>query len=231
MDSMAINECVWLIVKGLAATIAISALALAIGTLVGWGVYRLSQSPRGWVRKTAQWWKVVVRGTPLVVLLLIVFYLLLGGRCPILAASIALGLVFSNFVASILQSSIDAVGRGQLEAGLMLGFSRRQAMRHIVLPQALRIGMPAYKFQAVSIVKGTSIVGYVAIQDLTLAAQAIRSGTGNDLLPLLAATLIYFLLAWLLNKLLDFVLLKMSINRLEVGHCADHFVLLINGLL
>ena len=55
MDSMAINECVWLIVKGLAATIAISALALAIGTLVGWGVYRLSQSPRGWVRKTAQW--------------------------------------------------------------------------------------------------------------------------------------------------------------------------------
>ena len=53
-------------------------------------------------------------------------------------------------------------------------------------------------------------MGYVAIQDLTLAAQAIRSGTGNDLLPLLAATLIYFLLAWLLNKLLDFVLLKMS---------------------
>ena len=210
MDSMVIKECGWLIAKGLAATIVISLLAMMIGTLVGWGVYRLSQSPRRWVRKMTQWWKVVVRGTPLVVLLLIVFYLLFGGHCPILAASIAMGLIFSNLVASILQSSIDAVGRGQLEAGLMLGFSRRQAMRHIVLPQALRIGMPAYKFQAVAIVKGTSIVGYVAIQDLTLAAQTIRNGTGNDLLPLLAATLIYFLLAWLLNKLLDYILLKLS---------------------
>ena len=207
---MGVEDCIWLILKGLLATVVISLLSLLIGTLVGCGLYALTLNRRRWLQNVSKWWKVVVRGTPLVVLLLIVFYLLLGGRCPILAASIALGLVFSNFVASILQSSIDAVGRGQLEAGLMLGFSRRQAMRHIVLPQALRIGMPAYKFQAVSIVKGTSIVGYVAIQDLTLAAQAIRSGTGNDLLPLLAATLIYFLLAWLLNKLLDFVLLKMS---------------------
>lgn len=65
-----------------------------------------------------------------------------GGHCPILAASIAIGLIFANFVAGNLQPSIDAVGRGQMEAGQMLGFSKLQTMRYIVLPQALRIGMP-----------------------------------------------------------------------------------------
>ena len=92
----------------------------------------------------------------------------------------------------------------------MLGFSKWQTMRYIVLPQALRIGMPAFKFQAVATMKGTSVVGYVAIQDLTLATQAIRNGVGQDLLPLLITTLIYFLLAWLLNKLLDYFLLRIS---------------------
>lgn len=70
--------------------------------------------------------------------------------------------------------------------------------------------MPTYKFQAVATVKGTSVVGYVAVQDLTLATQVIRNSTGQDLLPLLVTTLIYFLLAWLLNKLLDFILFRIS---------------------
>jgi polar amino acid transport system substrate-binding protein len=207
---MGVEDCIWLILKGLLATVAISLLSLLIGTLIGCGLYALSQNRRRWLQNVSKWLKVVVRGTPLMVLILIVFYLLFGGHCPILAASIAIGLIFANFVAANLQSSIDAVGRGQVEAGQMLGFSKLQTMRYIVLPQALRIGMPSYKFQAVATVKGTSVVGYVAIQDLTLATQAIRSGTGQDLLPLLITTLIYFLLAWLLNKLLDYILFRIS---------------------
>ena len=207
---MGVEDCIWLILKGLLATVVISLLSLLIGTLVGCGLYALSLNRRRWLKNLSKWWKVVVRGTPVMVLILIVFYLLFGGHCPILAASIAIGLIFANFVAGNLQSSIDAVGRGQMEAGKMLGFSKWQTMRYIVLPQALRIGMPTYKFQAVATVKGTSVVGYVAIQDLTLAAQAIRTSTGQDLLPLLVTTLIYFLLAWLLNKLLDYILFRIS---------------------
>ena len=207
---MVLEDCIWLILKGLLATVVISALSLLIGTLVGCGLYALSQNRHRWLQNVSKWWKVVVRGTPLMVLILIVFYLLFGGHCPILAASIAIGLIFANFVAGNLQSSIDAVGRGQMEAGQMLGFSKWQTMRYIVLPQALRIGMPAFKFQAVATMKGTSVVGYVAIQDLTLATQAIRNGVGQDLLPLLITTLIYFLLAWLLNKLLDYILFRIS---------------------
>lgn len=207
---MGVEDCIWLILKGLLATVVISLLSLLIGTLVGCGLYALTLNRRRWLQNVSKWWKVVVRGTPVMVLILIVFYLLFGGHCPILAASIAIGLIFANFVAGNLQSSIDAVGRGQMEAGQMLGFSKLQTMRYIVLPQALRIGMPTYKFQAVATVKGTSVVGYVAIQDLTLAAQTIRTSTGQDLLPLLVTTLIYFLLAWLLNKLLDFILFRIS---------------------
>lgn len=207
---MGIEDCIWLILKGLLATVAISLLSLLIGTLVGCGLYALSLNRRRWLQNVSKWWKVVVRGTPLMVLILIVFYLLFGGRCPILAASIAIGLIFANFVAGNLQSSIDAVGRGQMEAGQMLGFSKWQTMRYIVLPQALHIGMPAFKFQAVATMKGTSVVGYVAVQDLTLATQVIRGSTGMDLLPLLITTLIYFLLAWLLNKLLDYILFRIS---------------------
>lgn len=207
---MGVEDCIWLILKGLLATVVISLLSLLIGTLVGCGLYALSLNRRHWLQNVSKWWKVVVRGTPVMVLILIVFYLLFGGHCPILAASIAIGLIFANFVAGNLQSSIEAVGRGQMEAGKMLGFSKWQTMRYIVLPQALRIGMPTYKFQAVATVKGTSVVGYVAIQDLTLAAQTIRTSTGQDLLPLLVTTLIYFLLAWLLNKLLDYILFRIS---------------------
>jgi polar amino acid transport system substrate-binding protein len=207
---MGIEDCIWLILKGLLATVAISLLSLLIGTLVGCGLYALTLNRRRWLQNVSKWWKVVVRGTPVMVLILIVFYLLFGGHCPILAASIAIGLIFANFVAGNLQSSIEAVGRGQMEAGKMLGFSKLQTMRYIVLPQALRIGMPAFKFQAVATVKGTSVVGYVAIQDLTLAVQTIRTSTGQDLLPLLVTTLIYFLLAWLLNKLLDYILFRIS---------------------
>ena len=207
---MGIEDCIWLILKGLLATVVISLLSLLIGTLVGCGLYALSLNRRRWLQNLSKWWKVVVRGTPLMVLILIVFYLLFGGHCPILAASIAIGLIFANFVAGNLQSSIDAVGRGQMEAGQMLGFSKWQTMRYIVLPQALRIGMPVFKFQAVATMKGTSVVGYVAVQDLTLATQVIRGSTGMDLLPLLITTLIYFLLAWLLNKLLDYILFRIS---------------------
>ena len=102
-----------------------------------------------------------------------------------------------------MQSSIDSVGKGQIEAGRALGLNRMQILRYIVAPQALRNAMPAYKFQAVTLVKGTSVVGYVSILDLTQATQAIRTGTGMSLLPLVAVTAIYFLLAWLMNKMLD----------------------------
>lgn len=197
-----------LIVNGLWVTVVITLLSLVLGTLLGGGIYAMTLSKRSWVRKTAQYYRLIVRGTPLLVLLLFFFYVVLSGGNGILAAVIAFGVNFSNLICSLFQSSIEAVGRDQIEAGRALGFTTMQNWRYIVLPQALKNALPAYKFQAVSMVKSTSIVGYVAITDLAKATEAIRFSTGRSFLPLLIITILYFILAWLLNKLLDHIAYK-----------------------
>lgn len=197
-----------LIVDGLWATVVITILSLLMGTLLGGLVYLLSLSKHRWMREVAKWWKVIVRGTPMLVLLLIFFYVILGGHHGIVAAVAAFSINFSNLAASLFQSSIDSVGRNQIEAGRALGFSNLQTMRYIVAPQAIRNALPAYKYQSVTLLKSTSIVGYVALLDLTQATELIRTSTGENLLSLLVVTVIYFLLAWLLNKLLDSILVQ-----------------------
>lgn len=198
-----------LLAKGLGATVLITLLSLVGGTLLGAGVYAMTQSRHSWVKKTAQCYRFIVRGTPLMVLILLFYYIVLQGSGGIAAAVLAFSFNFSNFACSVLQSSIATVGRGQLDAAVSLGFTKRQILRYIIAPQALDNALPAYKFQAVTLLKSTSIVGYVAILDLTQATEAIRHDTGQFLLPLLLITAIYIILAWLLCKLLD-ILVKHS---------------------
>lgn len=197
-----------LIVKGLWATVIITLLSLALGTLLGGGIYMMTLSRRSWVRKTAQYYRLIVRGIPLLVLLLFFFYVVLSGGNGILAAFIAFGINFSNLTCTLFQSSIETVGKDQIEAGRALGFTNLQNWLYIVRPQALKNALPAYKYQAVSMVKSTSIVGYVAVTDLALATENIRSATGQSFLPLLLITILYFILAWLLTKLLDYIAYK-----------------------
>lgn len=197
-----------LIVKGLWATVIITLLSLALGTLLGGGIYMMTLSRRSWVRKTAQYYRLIVRGIPLLVLLLFFFYVVLSGGNGILAAVIAFGINFSNLTCTLFQSSIETVGKDQIEAGRALGFTNLQNWLYIVRPQALKNALPAYKYQAVSMVKSTSIVGYVAVTDLALATENIRSATGQSFLPLLLITILYFILAWLLTKLLDYIAYK-----------------------
>lgn len=197
-----------LIVKGLWATVIITLLSLALGTLLGGGIYMMTLSRRSWVRKTAQYYRLIVRGIPLLVLLLFFFYVVLSGGNGILAAVIAFGISFSNLTCTLFQSSIETVGKDQIEAGRALGFTNLQNWLYIVRPQALKNALPAYKYQAVAMVKSTAIVGYVAVTDLALATENIRSATGQSFLPLLLITILYFILAWLLTKLLDYIAYK-----------------------
>lgn len=192
-----------LLLQGLQATVVITLLSLFFGTLLGGVVYLATRDRRRWLRTVARWYRVIVRGTPIMVLLLLFYYVVLQGKGGVVAAVVAFALNFSNFACAIIQSSIDSVGTGQIEAGRSLGLNRMQILRYIVAPQAVSNALPAYKFQAVSLVKGTSVVGYVSILDLTQATEAIRTGTGVSLIPLIIITAIYFLLAWLMNKLLD----------------------------
>ena len=193
------------ITNGLWKTLKISLLSILLGSLLGIGIYAMSRSRRNWLRSCASIFNGFMAGIPELVLLLIMFYVVFAKShvSTDFVAVITFALFFASSVSGIYASSLDAIPRGQTEAGLALGFTRIQTFFHIVMPQALRRGLPLYKGLCVSLLKGTSIVGYIAIHDLTRAGDIIRSRTFDAIIPLLVVTLIYFLLVWLIQLLIN----------------------------
>ena len=102
----------------------------------------------------------------------------------------------------MMRTGIEAVDRGQMEAALSLGYTRVRAFFRIVFPQAARHFLPVYQGEFISMVKMTSVVGYIAILDLTKASDIIRSRTYEAFFPLVTTAIIYFLIAWLLTRVL-----------------------------
>lgn len=193
------------ITDGLWVTVKISLLSILLGSLFGALVCWMRMSRRKWVSDVAAVYISIMRGIPMLVFLMIMFYVVFSqsGVGGTLVASVSFALVFAGYVSEIFRTAILSVGKGQTEAGLALGLSKRQTFHHIVAPQALRSMIPVYKGECISLVKNTSIVGYIAIQDLTRASDIIRSRTFDALFPLLIVTVLYFMLAWLLGKILD----------------------------
>ena len=192
------------ITDGLLETLKISVLAILLGSLLGILLYTMTRSRRGWIRSVASAYNAFLSGIPELVLLLILFYVVFAksGLPSDIVAVIAFAMFFASGACDIYKTSLDAIPGGQTEAGLALGFTRSQTFFNIVFPQALRRGLPLYKGQCISTLKGTSIVGYIAIQDLTRAGDLIRSRTFDAILPLLLVTVFYFLLVWLIGLLL-----------------------------
>ena len=201
------------ITEGIWETIRISLLSILFGTILGIGLYLMTISRRRWVRSCARVYKSFMAGIPQLVLLLILFYLVFArsGVPTHIVAAITFALFFASGVCDIYHTSLDAVPRGQTEAGLALGFTRAQTFFHIVFPQALRRGLPLYQGQCISILKGTSIVGYIAIHDLTKAGDLIRSRTFDAFLPLLIVTVLYFILARIIIALLKLATPKKNV--------------------
>ena len=193
------------ITDGLLETVIISIFSLLLGTLLAMLVCWMRMSRYRLMRSLAVIYINVMRGIPLLVLLMIMFYVVLAssGLSATVVAIISFSMVFAAYASEMFRTAILSVGKGQTEAGIALGFTRWQTFRHIILPQAARAVMPVYKGEAVSLFKNTSIVGYIAIQDLTKASDLIRSRTFDAFFPLITITIIYFLLAWLLGKALD----------------------------
>ena len=181
--------------------------AILLGSVLGIGLYVMACSRKSGMRAFAKAYNSFLAGIPELVLLLIMFYVVFAktGLPSDLVATITFALFFASGACDIYKTSLEAIPHGQTEAGLALGFTRSQTFFHIILPQAVRRGLPLYKGQCVSLLKGTSIVGYIAIQDLTRAGDIIRSRTFDAVIPLLVVTIIYFLLVWLIGWLLQFV--------------------------
>jgi polar amino acid transport system substrate-binding protein len=193
------------ITSGLLQTLKITLGAILLGALLGVGLCAMTRSRRKWLRNSAAVYGWFMRGIPLLVLLLILFYVVFAGSglSPVMVAIIAFAMDFGAGAGRIYTTSLEAIPRGQTEAGLALGFTRLQTFFHIILPQAAKRGLPLFRAQCISTLKGTSIVGYIAIQDLTRAGDMIRSRTFDAFFPLLVVTVVYFLLARLIILLLQ----------------------------
>ncbi len=196
-----------LIVDGLARTVVISLLSALFGTLVGALVCWMRMSGRRFARSAAGLFISVLRGMPVLVILMIIFYVVFAALDidPVIVAVIAFGLNFGAYVSEMFRTGIEGVDRGQTEAGIAMGFTKYQTFVNIVLPQAARRILPVYRGEFISLVKTTSIVGYIGVQDLTKAGDIIRSRTFDAFFPLIMIAVIYFGATWFLGLFLDYL--------------------------
>ncbi|MCX6272510.1 MAG: ABC transporter substrate-binding protein/permease [Bacteroidetes bacterium] len=194
-----------LIIDGLKLTILISFFSAIVGTIIGGIVCSLRMSRRKILSVTARFYITILRGTPVLVLLMIIYYVVFASVniSPVFVSVFAFGLNFGAYVSEMFRTSIESIDKGQKEAGIAGGFTKIQTFIHIILPQAIHHVLPVYKGEFISLVKMTSIVGYIAVQDLTKASDIIRSRTFDAFFPLLVAAVFYLILAWLLTWALD----------------------------
>jgi len=137
----------------------------------------------------------VIRGTPVVIQLMIIFYVILASsNNKILTAVLAFGINSGAYVAEIIRSGIMSIDQGQFEAGRSLGFNYVQTMQYIIIPQAFKNVLPTLANEFIVLLKETSVSGYVALQDLTKGGDIIRGRTFSAFMPLIAVALIYLVL-------------------------------------
>ena len=152
----------------------------------------------------------VIRGIPITVLLLIFYYLILVSANGVTVAIIAFGINSGAYMAELIRSGINAVDKGQMEAARSLGMSKWQAMRTIIFPQAIKNILPAIGNECIALLKETSVAGYVAVVDLTRAANLIRNNTYDAFNPLMVLAIIYLGLVIIMTKLLGILERRMS---------------------
>lgn len=195
------------ILDGLKVTLLISILAALFGTLVGGLICYLRMSKNNLLSTLAKLYISLLRGTPVLVLLMIIYYVVFASVNinPIVVAVFAFGLNFGAYVSEIFRTSVESIDKGQKEAAIAGGFNKVQTFSYIILPQALRHILPVYKGEFISLIKMTSIVGYIAVQDLTKASDIIRSRTFDAFFPLIMVAVLYLLIAWFFTWLLGLV--------------------------
>ena len=163
-----------LLLLGLKNTIIIAVGGVALGTLLGIVLCLMSLSKGGILRRVANVYITIIRGIPLMILALFLYFGIIKNSMPVLAAAILiLGLNCSAFIAEIFRGGIQAVDAGQMEAARSLGMSYFQAMRKIIPPQAFKIMIPSLMNQFIAALKDTSILSAISVTELTMSARTI----------------------------------------------------------
>ena len=187
------------ILGGLWVTVKISFFALLIGTLLGALICLIRTRQNRVARVIGSVYIAILRGTPVLMLLLLLYYGILArsGLAPVTVAVLTFALNVSAHVAELLRSALEAADHGQAEAARTLGFSAWDTFRLIMLPQVLRIARPVYQSTIVNLIQWTSVVGYVTITDLTRVINNTASRTMQPLLTIIIGMLIYLALSYI----------------------------------
>ncbi len=196
-----------LMLEGFGNTIVITLGALLIGVVIGTVIavvkYCAEDVP---ALKPLEWlcnvYVTAIRGIPVVVLLLIFYFIIMTKAEGITVGILTFGINSGAYMAELIRSGINAVDKGQMEAGRSLGMSRLQATRRIVFPQAMRYILPAIGNELIALLKETAVAGYVAVVDLTRAGNLVRNNTYDAVNPLLIVAATYLLVVVLLAKML-----------------------------
>ncbi len=154
----------------------------------------------------------VIRGIPVVVLLLVFYYIIMKSAEGIVVGVITFGINSSAYMAELIRSGIGAVDKGQMEAGRSLGMSRLQCTKKIIFPQAVRYILPAIGNELIALLKETSVAGYVAVVDITRAGNLVRNNTYDAVNPLLLVALVYLVLVFGLSALLKLMERRLAKN-------------------
>lgn len=156
----------------------------------------------------------VIRGTPVVVQLMIMYYIIFASsRNSLMVAIIAFGINSGAYVAEIFRSGIMSIDEGQFEAGRSLGFDYKRTMWYIIIPQAFKTVLPTLANEFIVLLKETSVAGYVTIRDLTMGGNIIRAATYSPFMPLIAVALIYLIMVIFFTKLVS--ILERSLRKSE----------------
>lgn len=198
------------IVDGLKITLIVTIFAVLIGVLLGFliAIVRTTHDKTGKLKILNAICKVyltVIRGTPVVVQLMIIYFIIFGSVdiSKVLVAIIAFGINSGAYVAEIFRSGIMSIDNGQFEAGRSLGFNYAQTMMYIIMLQAFKNVLPTLCNEFISLLKETSVSGYIALQDLTKGGDIIRSRTYDAFMPLIAVALIYLAMVMIFTKLVS----------------------------
>ena len=179
------------LVNGLKVTMIVAFFAALLGIVIGFllAIIRATHDKEGKLKVLnfiAHIYITIIRGTPVVVQLLIIYFVVFGSVnvSKVLVAVLAFGLNSGAYVAEIFRSGIMSIDQGQFEAGRSIGMTYIQTMRHIIIPQAFKNVLPALGNEFIVLMKETSVSGYIALQDLTKGGDIIRSRTYDAFMPL-----------------------------------------------
>lgn len=202
-----------LFTNGAKTTLTVTFFALIIGIVLGFliAIIRTSSDKIGkrgvtsvifkFLNMICKVYLTVIRGTPVLVQLMIIFYIIFGSsNNRVLASIIAFGLNSAAYVAEIVRSGIQSIDKGQFEAGRSLGFNYPMTMWLIIIPQAFKNILPALANEFIVLIKETSVSAMVGLSDLTYGANLIRSRTYEAFFPLISVALIYLVMVMILQK-------------------------------